>query len=143
MSSSAGGGMGFGDYMNLAGMFGGLLGGGGPQVGSAPVVPTVTGSGIPLGSESAAQAMSRMAAGTNFGQPGTLSEAITPPASEEAGEPDKTTFSQRVEQFAGNLDNTLNSPAKMLGIGLLGQVDPRLVWAGLLAAGLFDKEGGV
>ncbi len=39
--------------------------------------------------------------------------------------------------FFGNLDQTLQSPSKLLGLGLLNQIDPRLAGGGLLAGGLF------
>ena len=40
-------------------------------------------------------------------------------------------------QFGKGIDATLESPSKQLGIGLLGQIDPRLSLAGLVAGGLF------
>ena len=42
--------------------------------------------------------------------------------------------------FFGNLDDTLGSQSKVLGLGLLGQLDPRLGLAGLLAGGLLGKN---
>ena len=42
--------------------------------------------------------------------------------------------------FFGNLDENLQSPSKVIGMGLLGQIDPRLGYGGLLASGLFGKN---
>lgn len=42
--------------------------------------------------------------------------------------------------FFGNLDQNMQSPSKMLGLGLLSQIDPRLASGGLLAGGLFGKN---
>jgi hypothetical protein len=39
--------------------------------------------------------------------------------------------------FANNLDNNLQSPTKVIGMGLLNRIDPKLGLAGLLAGGLF------
>lgn len=39
-----------------------------------------------------------------------------------------------------NLDENLQSPSKVLGLGLLSQIDPRLAQGGLLAAALFGKN---
>ncbi len=43
-------------------------------------------------------------------------------------------------KFFGNLDQNLESPAKLLGLGLLSQIDPRLAQAGLFAGGLFGNN---
>jgi hypothetical protein len=61
------------------------------------------------------------------GAPGTRTTDEQPPVNPFSG-------------FFGNLDNTLGSPAKLLGLGLLGQIDPRLGAAGLLAGGLLGKN---
>ena len=42
--------------------------------------------------------------------------------------------------FFGNLDDTLSSPSQTLGIGLLGQLDPRLALLGLGAGGLLGNN---
>lgn len=42
--------------------------------------------------------------------------------------------------FFGNLDRNLQSPSKVLGLGLLGQLDQRLPLAGLLGMGLMGKK---
>jgi len=42
--------------------------------------------------------------------------------------------------FFGNLDQNLQSPSKVLGLGLLNQLDPRLAGLGLFAGGLFGQN---
>ena len=42
--------------------------------------------------------------------------------------------------FFGNFDQNIQSPGKQLGLGLLGSIDPRLGYAGLLGMGLFGKN---
>ena len=49
-------------------------------------------------------------------------------------------FGQKVGGFFGNLDENLQSPSKVIGMGLLNQIDPRLGAGGLLAGGLFGKN---
>ena len=49
-------------------------------------------------------------------------------------------FGEKVGGFFGNLDQNLQSPSKVIGMGLLGQIDPRLAVGGLLAGGLFGKN---
>ena len=49
-------------------------------------------------------------------------------------------FGQKLGGFFGNLDQNLQSPSKVLGLGLLSQIDPRLAQGGLLAGGLFGKN---
>lgn len=41
--------------------------------------------------------------------------------------------------FLGNIDSTLSSPSKTLGIGLLGRMHPNLALAGLLASGFMNR----
>jgi len=43
-------------------------------------------------------------------------------------------------KFFGNLDQNLQSPSKVLGLGLLNQLDPRLAGLGLFAGGLFGQN---
>ena len=43
-------------------------------------------------------------------------------------------------KFFNNLDTTFSSPSKQLGLGLLGNINPALGGAGLLASGLFGKK---
>jgi hypothetical protein len=53
----------------------------------------------------------------------------TPPAAEGLG------------GFFGNMDSALQSPSKVLGMGLLSQINPYLGVVGLLGSGLFgDKK---
>ena len=42
--------------------------------------------------------------------------------------------------FANNLDNNLQSPTKIIGMGLLNRIDPKLGLAGLLAGGLLGGK---
>lgn len=42
--------------------------------------------------------------------------------------------------FFGNLDQNMQSPSKMLGLGILSQIDPRLAQAGLFAGGMFGQN---
>lgn len=51
--------------------------------------------------------------------------------------PAPPSFGDRAGGFFGNLDNTLNSPSKILGLGLLGRINPGLSLLGLLGGGLF------
>ncbi len=44
------------------------------------------------------------------------------------------------DKFFGNLDQNLESPSKLLGLGLLSRADPRLAQAGLVAGGLFGQN---
>lgn len=55
----------------------------------------------------------------------------------ESGPDKKAGIKGFLSQFGKGIDETLSSPSKQLGIGLLGQIDPRLSLAGLLAGGLF------
>jgi len=75
---------------------------------------------------------------------GTIEEAVTPPASEQVGPPESRagTGDQPglLGKFFNNLDQTFSSPSKQLGLGLLGNVDPKLGIAGLLASGLFGNK---
>lgn len=67
--------------------------------------------------------------------------APTPPEVEKepliSGPEKKEGIKGFLSQFGKGIDSTLNSPSKQLGIGLLGQIDPRLGLAGLAAGGLF------
>ncbi len=47
---------------------------------------------------------------------------------------------EKLGAFSGNLDQNLQSPSKVLGLGLLSSIDPRLAQGGLLAGGLFGKN---
>ena len=55
--------------------------------------------------------------------------------------PDTTADEQNpIEAIFGNLDSNLQSPSKQLGLGLLGQINPNLPYAGLLAMGLLGPN---
>ena len=43
-------------------------------------------------------------------------------------------------KFFGNMDQNLQSPSKVIGMGLLGQMNPALGYGGLLASGLFGEN---
>ena len=58
----------------------------------------------------------------------------------ESGPDKKAGIKGFLSQFGKGIDETLSSPSKQLGIGLLGQIDPRLSLAGLLAGGLFGGK---
>ena len=103
-----------------------------------------------LGGDPNTRAISNLAAQGNFGQ-GTLEEAITPPASGQIGPPSPEVGPPEsragtgdeqglLSKFFGNLDTTFSSPSGQIGLGLLGQVNPALGGAGLLASGLFGNK---
>ena len=97
------------------------------------------------------KAMSLLASANNFGNPieqgkNAAEDAVGPPITAMGpGAPGTRTTDEQppvnpFSGFFGNLDDTLGSPAKVLGMGLLGQIDPRLGAAGLLAGGLLGKN---
>ena len=49
-------------------------------------------------------------------------------------------FMSRFNNFFGNLDQHLESPSKIIGLGLLNQIDPRLTGPALIAGGLFGNR---
>lgn len=53
-----------------------------------------------------------------------------------------SSFGDKVGGFFGNIDQTFQSPSKMIGLGLLSQQNPNLGIAGLLASGLFGGGNG-
>ena len=64
---------------------------------------------------------------------------------EEVGVPESRAGSGQQQlgpfgSFFGNLDQNLQSPSKVLGLGLLNQLDPRLAGLGLFAGGLFGQN---
>lgn len=75
---------------------------------------------------------------------GTLNEAITLPASEKLDRDDKDdrTIGDRIGGFFGNIDNTIQSPSKLVGLGLLNRQDPNLALAALVASGLLGGKSG-
>ena len=85
----------------------------------------------------------------NQGPEAPISEAVESLPTEQFGPPDelfesgpdkKAGIKGFLSQFGKGIDETLSSPSKQLGIGLLGQIDPRLSLAGLLAGGLFGGK---
>ena len=44
------------------------------------------------------------------------------------------------DKFFSNLDTNLQSPSKVIGLGLLNRLDPRLAGAGLLAGGFLGPN---
>jgi hypothetical protein len=93
--------------------------------------------------------------GNNQGQsvlkPDTTADEQTPGSLEDfkqkssdqiggIGGPIDTNQTNPFGQFFGNLDGNLQSPSKQLGLGLLGQVNPYLPYAGLLAMGLLGPN---
>ena len=73
-----------------------------------------------------------------MGPPGPV---VGPPISEQQRQDVAPQgFGGKVEGFFGNLDQNLQSPSKVIGMGLLNQIDPRLAAGGLLAGGLFGKN---
>ena len=131
-ASSSGGGF---DYLGLVMNALPLLGGGNQQQIQAPPPPGLLGPAPKLGQEDV-QPLIR-----SNPDAGTLNEAITPPASEQLPEP-KPTLGERASGFLGNIDNTLQSPSRMIGLGLLNNQDPRLAIGALIASGLLGNQDG-
>ena len=77
----------------------------------------------------------------------TPPDLLTPPSmAGMLGEapPADTTSDEQVggfDKFFNNLDSTLNSPSKALGLGLLGRVNPALGVGGLLMSGFGGPQG--
>ena len=65
-------------------------------------------------------------------------EDVGPPEDRAGEEP--PSLGDRVGGFFGNLDQTLQSPSKVIGMGLLNRIDPRLGAVGLLAGGLLGQR---
>lgn len=86
-----------------------------------------------LGGGQSVDAISRLARENNFGQGGMIG-GLPPSPPQETPEP------SGFGKFFGNLDKTLSSPSKTLLIGGLGQVDPKLALAGLLASGFMRQQ---
>lgn len=116
---------------------------GGQQVAPAAPAPQLGGT-TGVGGD----ALSRLAERNNFGSGavgsgiiGGLPEAMQnlpqglPPGTQGIQPEEPSGFGK----FFGNIDSTLSSPSKTLGIGALGQIDPRLAMAGLLASGFIRQ----
>lgn len=130
----SGGGGGF-DYLGLLMQAMPLLGGGQQQQ-IAPPPPTGLLGPIPEVGQ-AAEDFQQLVRDPNAG---TLDEAITLPASEKV--PEKPTLSERASGFFGNIDDTFQSPSKVIGLGLLNRQDPNLALAALVASGLLGGKSG-
>lgn len=124
---------------------------GGQQVAPAAPAPQLGGT-TGVGGD----ALSRLAERNNFGSGiiGGLPEAMQNLPTQQIGAATPSMADMAAEnnfggsepqkqggigQFFGNIDSTLQSPAKTLGIGALGQIDPRLAMAGLLASGFIRQ----
>lgn len=132
-----------------AALFSSLLGG--QQIAApAPAITPPQAGGLGQGSDSLA---ARLAALSTKTPPNPLQEAISQPASEMLGSatapisamgpPEAQSeggFGDKIGGFFGNLDQTLQSPSKTIGLGLLSRIDPRAGLAGLLASGLFGDK---
>ena len=136
--SSSGGGGGFfssaGNYADILGPLLGMMGGGGQQQ-VLPPPPTGLLGPIPqVGQSSDTPQVIRDP------EAGTLDEAIDLPASEKL--PEKKSMGDRVGGFFGNIDETFQSPSKVIGLGLLNRQDPNLALAALVASGLLGGQNG-
>lgn len=134
-----------------AALFSSLLGG--QQIAApAPAITPPQAGGLGQGSDSLA---ARLAALSTKAPPNPLQQAISQPASEilggatapisAMGPPEAQSegfggIGDKVGGFFGNLDQTLQSPSKTIGLGLLNRIDPRAGLAGLLASGLFGDK---
>lgn len=135
ISSGASSGLGFGDYMNFAGALSGLIGGGQQQVQAPPAFQTFY-NGKPIPDNVVQSPLFTK----GFG--GTLDEAITkPPGDNSDDQIDRSKFSIKAEQFLNNTGDLFSNDGSIIGMGLLNQVDPRLMYAAIIANGL--KEGGL
>jgi hypothetical protein len=99
-----------------------------------------------------APGLSELAQGNNFGATqGALQKSenagVTPPVPNQLLTEENPALKALqnaqptgFEGFFGNLDDTLSSPSKLLGLGLLGQLGPIGGIGGLLAGGLLGKN---
>lgn len=114
---------------------------GGKQIGAPAPAPMLGGT---HGVGGNADAIAQLAMQNNFGQGGMIGGL--PGAMQNLPEggsevpPKETQEPSGLGKFFGNLDSTLSSPSKTLGIGALGQIDPRLALAGLLASGFWNQQ---
>jgi len=114
----------------------GLLGGPPPQANPAIGMPDIAGLAQSASQSDPALAMPMEGPPQPYGQPGG-------PSGPPQDETPQSGFGDKLGGFFGNIDNTLQSPSKTIGLGLLGNIDPRLGYAGLLASGFFGgKKGG-
>ena len=126
---------------------------GGKQLGGQAPAPNL-GQGL-LGQQMSPEELMKLLTmteqGNNFGGIGAVQNQVPelfkpkgppfetkgPPESLKTGPEKKEGIKGFLSQFGKGIDSTLSSPSQQLGIGLLGQIDPRLSLAGLLAGGLF------
>ena len=70
--------------------------------------------------------------------PDYFRKGSTPPVDTTADE--ATPFSDRISGYFGNMDQHLQSPAKLMGMAMLSEIDPRLARLALLGSGLFGNN---
>ena len=118
---------------------------GGKQLGGMAPAPML-GGGPGVGVDS----ISQLARENNFGQGGiigglpqamqNLPQSADQKVNEKKPVTDETSGQSGFGGFLGNIDSTLSSPSKTLGIGLLGRMHPNLALAGLLASGFWNQQ---
>ena len=120
---------------HVGGGYGGAPLGGG--LGQTPPMPNPPPSLESLGSPLASQ-QNEVMNPAQVGQMGPPAggQGVMGPPEELAGPANQGGFGG----FFGNLDQNLQSPSKVIGMGLLNQIDPALGAGGLLAGGLFGKN---
>ena len=74
---------------------------------------------------------------TNNGVPDFFRQGSTPESLDT--EEKSGGFMSGFNNFLGGIDQGLQSPSKVLGLGLLNQIDPRLAGAGLLGMGFLGR----
>lgn len=102
-----------------------------------------------------ADILAQLAQQNNFGQGGmigglpqamqNLPETAGTPKINSKDKAPSSVIEENPEQsgfgkFFGNLDSTLSSPSKTLGIGALGQINPYVGLAALLASGFMNQQ---
>lgn len=123
-----GGGGGAGSYASYIPMLMSLFGGGGQQQVQAPL--PVDNIGL-LGGKVGDSGLRGFRQASNA-QIGGIDNLETEPFSKKSEGDTPNPF----VGFFDKLDTNLQSPSKQIGLGLLGQQDPRLAVAGLIAMGL-------
>ena len=128
------------------GMPPGLLGGDSMKTLSAPTqTPTTDIAGLAQSASQSDPPLAMPMEGPPEGPPQPYGEYGKPggPSGPPQTETPQSGFGDKLGGFFGNIDNTLQSPSKTIGLGLLGNIDPRLGYAGLLASGFFggQKDG--
>ena len=111
---------------------------GGSQV--APPAPAFNTPGNPV---NALGLPEMRAASPTGGQNDIMSSLVGNPLKKPPKPGDKTMPEEPpgfFNQFFDTLDTNLHSPSKVLGLGLLSQLDPRLGGLGLLAGGFLGRK---